>query len=94
MLNETTPQAGAASDIESASYMDELPKIWGKRWGAQSEIGHLRSVMVSRPSDNEASPEVRDDPHFFASQGSFPNLDLMRRQHRSWWKSCSISAAR
>jgi N-dimethylarginine dimethylaminohydrolase len=82
MLNETTPQAGAASDIESASYMDELPKIWGKRWGAQSEIGHLRSVMVSRPSDNEASPEVRDDPHFFASQGSFPNLDLMRRQHK------------
>jgi N-dimethylarginine dimethylaminohydrolase len=62
--------------------MDELPKIWGKRWGAQSEIGHLRSVMVSRPSDNEASPEVRDDPHFFASQGSFPNLDLMRRQHK------------
>lgn len=82
MLNETTPQAGAATDIESASYMDELPKIWGKRWGAQSEIGHLRSVMVSRPSDNEASPEVRDDPHFFATQGSFPNLDLMRRQHK------------
>lgn len=82
MLNETTPQAEAANDIESASYMDELPKIWGKRWGAQSEIGHLRSVMVSRPSDNEASPEVRDDPHFFASQGSFPNLDLMRRQHK------------
>jgi N-dimethylarginine dimethylaminohydrolase len=81
MLNETTPQA-EANDIESASYMDELPKIWGKRWGAQSEIGHLRSVMVSRPSDNEASPEVRDDPHFFASQGSFPNLDLMRRQHK------------
>ncbi|MGE0678527.1 dimethylarginine dimethylaminohydrolase family protein [Pseudolabrys sp.] len=62
--------------------MDELPKIWGKRWGAQSEIGHLRSVMVSRPSDNEASPEVRDDPHFFATQGSFPNLELMRRQHK------------
>jgi N-dimethylarginine dimethylaminohydrolase len=82
MLNETTPQAGAVSDIESASYMDELPAIWGKRWGAQSEIGHLRSVMVSRPSDNEASPEVRDDPHFFAAQGSFPNLDLMRRQHK------------
>ncbi|MGE0061108.1 MAG: dimethylarginine dimethylaminohydrolase family protein [Xanthobacteraceae bacterium] len=82
MLNETTPQAGATTDIESASYMDELPKIWGKRWGAQSEIGHLRSVMVSRPSDNEASPEVRDDPHFFATQGSFPNLELMRRQHK------------
>ncbi len=73
-------------DLESLTFMDELPKIWGRPWGAQSEIGRLRMVMVSRPSDNEASPDVRDNPHFFAAQGEFPNLDLMRKQHQEMVK--------
>lgn len=82
MLNNPGLRSGAGTiDIEAASYLDELPVIWGRNWGAQSEIGRLRMVLVSRPSDNEASPEVRDDPHFFAEQGAYPNLELMRRQH-------------
>jgi N-dimethylarginine dimethylaminohydrolase len=78
------PTANAPEiDLESLTYMDELAKIWGRPWGAQSEMGRLRLVMVSRPSDNEASPDVRDNPHFFATQGQFPNLALMRKQHEA-----------
>jgi len=39
------------------SYMDELEIIWGNRWGAQSEIGKLREVLVIRPGDEVAPPE-------------------------------------
>jgi N-dimethylarginine dimethylaminohydrolase len=70
-------------DLASVSYMEELAAIWGRRWGAQSEMGRLRMVLVSRPSDNEAAPEVRDNPHFYDVQGEFPDLALMRRQHEA-----------
>lgn len=33
----------------SLSYSDELKLIWGKNWGAQSEIGRLREVLVQKP---------------------------------------------
>jgi N-dimethylarginine dimethylaminohydrolase len=85
-MSTAASTASAPPDLESLTYMDELPKIWGRAWGAQSEMGKLRSVMVSRPSDNEASPDVRDDPHFFASQGDFPDLALMRKQHEAMVK--------
>jgi len=39
------------------SFSDELEIIWGKNWGAQSEIGKLREVLVIRPSDEVAPPE-------------------------------------
>lgn len=38
-------------------YNDELPKIWGKKWGAQSEIGRLEEVLVHRPGAEMAPPE-------------------------------------
>lgn len=39
------------------TYEDELEVIWGKRWGAQSEIGRLRETLVIRPGDEVAPPE-------------------------------------
>ncbi len=38
------------------SFSDELEIIWGKGWGAQSEIGKLREVLVIRPGDEVAPP--------------------------------------
>jgi len=32
------------------TYMEDLEKLWGKRWGAQSEIGRLEEVMVHKES--------------------------------------------
>ena len=74
-------------DLASISYMDELSAIWGRPWGAQSEMGRLRMVLVSRPSDNEAAAEVRNNPHFYNVQGDFPDLALMRRQHETLVKA-------
>ncbi len=33
------------------SYDEELPQIWGKKWGAQSEIGKLKEVLVQKPGE-------------------------------------------
>lgn len=38
------------------SYFDELPKIWGKKWNAQSEIGKLEEVLVHKPGPEIAPP--------------------------------------
>jgi len=38
-------------------YYDELKHIWGKEWGAQSEIGKLREVMVQKPGPEMAPPK-------------------------------------
>jgi N-dimethylarginine dimethylaminohydrolase len=39
------------------SYMEELELIWGKNWGAQSEIGKLKETLVQRPGKEIAPPE-------------------------------------
>lgn len=39
------------------TYMDEIKKIWGKKWGAQSEIGKLKEVLVCRPDWEMNVPE-------------------------------------
>lgn len=35
---------------------DELKAIWGEKWGAQSEIGRLRKVLVKRPGPEAVHP--------------------------------------
>jgi N-dimethylarginine dimethylaminohydrolase len=40
------------------SYYEELEIIWGKRWGAQSEIGKLRATLVQRPGKEVHPPEA------------------------------------
>lgn len=52
---------GSSPDVPSrlnllaeVDWRDELEKTWGRKWGAMSEIGKLRMVLVSRPSENEA----------------------------------------
>jgi len=53
------------------SYMEELELIWGKPWGAQSEIGKLEECLVQKPGEEVAPPKehlawyqfrVRPDP--------------------------------
>ena len=61
-------------------YLDEVERIWGKRWGAQG-IGRLREVAVVRPTDVEVDPLFEKDPTFFNFNGTAPSLDLMQEQH-------------
>jgi N-dimethylarginine dimethylaminohydrolase len=75
--------ASSGPDLSSISYLDELEAVWGRRWGAQSEIGRLKAVLVSRPSPNEASDEVQAQPEYFEGQGAVPDLGLMIQQHQA-----------
>jgi len=62
------------------SYLDELERIWGKRWGAQG-IGKLREVVVVRPTEVEVDRLYDQDPSFFLFDGKKPDLELMQKQH-------------
>jgi N-dimethylarginine dimethylaminohydrolase len=62
------------------SYLDELERIWGKRWGAQG-IGQLREVAMVKPTEAEVMQLYEQDSAFFVFNGITPNLELMREQH-------------
>jgi N-dimethylarginine dimethylaminohydrolase len=62
------------------SYLEELEKIWGRKWGAQG-IGKLREVAVVRPTEVEVLPLYDQDPNFFLMHTEKPNLEIMQEQH-------------
>jgi N-dimethylarginine dimethylaminohydrolase len=62
------------------SYLDELEKIWGKKWGAQG-IGKLREVAVVRPTEVEVLPLYDKDPEYFLMHTEKPDLEIMQKQH-------------
>ena len=57
-------------------YLDELEKIWGKRWGAQG-IGKLREVAMVRPTEVEVLPLYDQDPNYFLMHTEKPDLAIM-----------------
>ena len=68
------------------SYLDELERIWGKRWGAQG-IGRLREVAMVKPSETEVLELYEQDSSFYVFNGITPNLDLMQEQHAGLMKT-------
>ena len=65
-------------------FADEIEIASGRRWGAQSELGTLRSVMVQPPASGPVSaPVVLEDPIFFGWPKGIPDLALMKRNHAS-----------
>lgn len=72
--------------LNKFSYLDELERIWGKRWGAQG-IGKLREVALIKPSEHEANPLWAKDPNFFLlRQGIIDQeaLELLFDQHEAY----------
>lgn len=59
-------------------YLDELELIWGKKWGAQSEIGKLRETMVQRPG-NEMAPPTEDLAWYQLTEQ--PNVAKCQEEH-------------
>ena len=62
------------------SYLDELERIWGKKWGAQG-IGRLREVAMIKPTETEVLDLYEQDSSFFVFDGTTPDLALMQDQH-------------
>jgi len=63
------------------SYLDELERIWGKKWGAQG-IGRLREVAMVSPTETEVLELYEQDSSFFVFNGTTPDLELMLKQHQ------------
>ena len=62
------------------SFLDELPLIWGKQWGAQG-IGRLREVAMVRPTLTEVRKLYEQESAYFVFNGVTPDLELMQSQH-------------
>ena len=55
------------------SFLDELPLIWGKRWGAQG-IGRLREVAMVKPTETEVRKLYEEASAYFVFNGITPDL--------------------
>ena len=66
--------------LEDIDFMDEVELVWGRKWGAQSEIGKLRTCMVSRPTENDVNEDSEKDPVHYRFHG-IPKLKALQKQH-------------
>jgi len=70
--------------IRAVDFRDELERAWGGiNWGhgTQTELGKIKICLVSKPTENESTPEIAKDPiHYLLPEGP-PHLELMKKQH-------------
>ena len=73
-------------------FLDELEKVWGRRWGAWDEVGKLQRVLVRSPGDELAQIHGGDwderaqaliDPNgmWYWTDREPPDLELVGEQH-------------
>ena len=62
-----------------ASYLEELKLLWEGEWGAQSEVGKLRTVLVHKHGD-EFRPDIIEDLAWYGVT-EFPNYQKAVQQH-------------
>lgn len=71
---------------------DERERVWGARWGANSEVGRLRAVFMRRPGrelerihaggwNDQLGALVDPDQGWYWESDEPPDLDLVRRQY-------------
>jgi N-dimethylarginine dimethylaminohydrolase len=71
---------------------EELERVWGARWGADSEVGRLRAVLVRRPGseleriradgwDESLGALVDPDEGWYWESESAPDLGLVGAQY-------------
>lgn len=69
-----------------------LEKYWGRKWGADSEVGKLQCVLVHRPGeemkvidetkwDAEAEALIDDGRMWYWRGHKCPDINLMQKQH-------------
>jgi N-dimethylarginine dimethylaminohydrolase len=62
-----------------AGYLEELKLLWDEEWGAQSEVGKLRVVMVHKHGDEFRPTVIKDLAWYGVSE--FPDYQKAVRQH-------------
>jgi N-dimethylarginine dimethylaminohydrolase len=74
-------------------FHEEIEAVWGRRWGAQDEVGRLRTVLVRDPAgalasveashwDAEAGALIDPEGHWYWTRSAPPDPDRMAAQHR------------
>jgi N-dimethylarginine dimethylaminohydrolase len=72
--------------------VEELVRVWGERWGANSEVGRLRAVLMRRPGaeleriradgwDASVGALVDADEGWYWESEAPPDLDLVAEQY-------------
>lgn len=59
-------------------FEDEVEKYWGRRWGANTEIGRLRMVLLHRPGEEINSIKAPLEAWRYTEK---PNLEEMIKDH-------------
>ena len=72
--------------LHRIGYLEEVERIWGKKWGGYQGIGKLREVALIRPNEVESSPLWEKDLTFFMMRFGKPDLDLLLKQHNAYAK--------
>ncbi|MBI2304055.1 MAG: hypothetical protein HYU86_04850 [Chloroflexi bacterium] len=69
-------------------YMSELEAMWGRKWGAQTDLGKLRMVLVSKPVVGELTPEhieeMKRAPALYGLVRGIPDLKKQQEQHANF----------
>ncbi|MFC1592859.1 dimethylarginine dimethylaminohydrolase family protein [Candidatus Omnitrophota bacterium] len=75
--------------LDDVGYMEELEKAWGRKWGAQSEMGKLTLACTGRPGTSEICEEAKTYPEYFfyKPEGGIPDLEKRRKQHANLVKA-------
>jgi len=88
-MHRTTPGIGEPA-LESPELMN---KTWGRPWGVNSDVGRLRTVLVSRPGREwdvmmsggqyveEAQAWIGPEMSWYWADTNRPNLHLAQSQH-------------
>jgi N-dimethylarginine dimethylaminohydrolase len=75
-----------SEEVHNVDFLDEVEKVWGGPWGAQSKIGRLRRVLVCRPTENDVPPEAKPDPVAYGFLDGLPDLAQMQGEHDAFVK--------
>jgi N-dimethylarginine dimethylaminohydrolase len=62
-------------------FNSELELTYGRKWGAQTEVGNLKMVLVHRPREEDFPEEVARDPVAYNFPDGLPDLKKMQEQH-------------
>ncbi|MFC1592860.1 dimethylarginine dimethylaminohydrolase family protein [Candidatus Omnitrophota bacterium] len=75
--------------LDDVGYMEELEKAWGRKWGAQSEMGKLTLACMGKPATNEVCEEAQAYPEYFfyKPENGIPNLEKRMQEHNSMVKA-------
>ena len=60
------------------SFLEDLERVWGGEWGANTEVGQLRKVLLHRPGREMLAVE---EPYEEWRYGYKPDLEEMRRDY-------------